>query len=137
MAQKRSVKLAESAWERRWRARIEGWRLSGQQQRAYCEANGIAVSSFSHWKGKLAKLDQLRAEAVGAAAGGAGDSPSSSAPAAVQWTEVCWPLASSGASGEGGGLELVLRRGWSVRLGPRFEAESLRRLLGVLEELGC
>jgi hypothetical protein len=40
-------------------------------------------------------------------------------------------------AGAGGGFEIVLPRGWSVRLGPRFEAESLRRLLGVLEERPC
>jgi hypothetical protein len=34
----------------------------------------------------------------------------------------------------GSEFEVVLPRGWSVRLGPRFEAEPLRRLLSVLEE---
>jgi hypothetical protein len=40
-----------------------------------------------------------------------------------------WPAAS--------GFEIVLSQGWSVRMGPQFEAEPLRRLLSVLEERSC
>jgi hypothetical protein len=137
MAQKGNAELVESVWERRWRERIEGWRRSGQRQQEYCQANGISVSSFSHWKGKLAKLDQLRKETAGKVAASGGVSKRSSEP--LRWSEVRMPMGAGRAemSQEGSGFEVVVASGWSVRLGPRFEAESLRRLLVVLKELSC
>lgn len=134
MAQEQTDSRAQSVWERRWRERIAAWRESGLTQQAFCQAQGISVSSFSHWKSELAKRDGSRPSPEGPAERAAAEK----SPSALRWTEVRWPAAGADvAVAESSGYEIVLPRGWSVRLGPRFEAESLRRLLAVLEERSC
>jgi hypothetical protein len=137
MAQKRKVNPVQSVWELQWRERIEAWRRSGQTQQEFCRAQGLSAGSFSHWKAELVRREGLRAS-VGAADAAAprGDRRERS-PEALSWSEVRWPAGAAEVAGDGGGFEIVLPRGWSVRLGPRFEAESLRRLLSVLEERPC
>ena len=128
-----------SVWEQRWRELVSAWRSSGQTQQEFCRVHGISASSFSGWKNKLAKRDQSRAGAssVGLVAVSA-EGGLTAASGMLGWTEVCWPLADPNTAVPGGaGFEIVLPRGWSVRLGPQFEAEPLRRLLSVLEERTC
>src|SRR5436305_1620435 len=82
-----------SPWEQRWRERVEAWRQSGQKQKEFCRAQGISVSSFSHWKCKLARRDAPRSEepaAPVAARRAVGAGQGSVSPA---WTEVQWPPA--------------------------------------------
>jgi hypothetical protein len=125
-----------SAWEQRWRARMEAWRSSGQSQSEFCRSHGIAIGSFSHWKGELARREQRRAAV---AAAGSSTQGGAEAGESLGWREVGWPApgAPIGLSSRSCDLELLLPRGWSIRLGPQFEAEALRRLLGVLEGLPC
>ena len=136
MAQKRKVNPVQSVWELQWRARIEAWRRSGQTQQEFCRAHGLSAGSFSHWKAELVRREGLRSSVRAADAGGVGGRRERS-PEALSWSEVRWSAGAAEVSGAGGGFEIVLPRGWSVRLGPRFEAESLRRLLSVLEERPC
>jgi hypothetical protein len=137
MAQKRNVTQEQSVWERRWRERMEAWRASGQTQQEFCQEHGFDACSFSRWKVELARRDQVRSLPTDLAV-----SPGrSSTSEALPWTEVQWPLATGAGAAEtaqaGSGFEIVLPRGWSVRLGPRFETEPLRRLLSVLDERSC
>lgn len=134
MARREEVGLVQSMWEQQWRERVEAWRGSGLTQRAFCQAHGVSPSSFSHWKHKLSQRDEERAQAL-TRVGGSAESAT-----AVSWTEVRWPAeAAQGVpvAQAGSGFEIVLPRGWSVRLGSRFEVEPLRRLLSVLEERSC
>lgn len=135
MAQERNGRQS-SVWEHRWRERLSAWHTSGQTQQEFCQSHGISVSSFSHWKGELAKRDQSRAQAAAGQVAASGDS-STALPGTLGWTEVRLPLVDGGAAGPGSTFEIFLPRGWSVRLGSQFEAEPLRRLLSVLEELSC
>ena len=138
MAQEQKVDQAQSVWELQWRERIEAWRRSGQTQQAFCRTHGLAAGSFSHWKTELVRRDDLRASArATATAVAAGDDGRERSPEALGWSEVLCPVASPAEVRDGAGFEVVLPGGWSVKLGPRFEAESLRRLLGVLEERSC
>lgn len=135
MAQERNGGQS-SVWEQRWRERLCAWRTSGQTQQEFCKAQGISISSFSHWKGELAKRDLSRAQAVSGPVA-TSDDTSTALPGTMGWTEVRLPLMGSGEARPGSMFEIVLPRGWSVRLGPQFEAEPLRRLLSVLEERSC
>jgi hypothetical protein len=137
MAQKRKVNLVQSVWELQWRERIEAWRRSGQTQQEFCRAHGLSVGSFSHWKAELVRREGQRASVRAADAVVPGGDRHEGSPEALSWSEVRWPAGAAEVAEDGGGFEIVLPRGWSVRLGPRFEAESLRRLLSVLEERPC
>jgi hypothetical protein len=137
MAQKRKGNPAQSVWEFQWRERMEAWRRSGQTQQEFCRIHGLSAGSFSHWKSELERRDGLRASFRGADAAAAGGDRRERSPEALSWNEVRWPAVVAEVAGDGAGFEIVLPRGWSVRLGPRFEAESLRRLLSVLEERSC
>ena len=138
MAQEPKVDQAQSVWELQWRERIEAWRRSGQTQQEFCRTHGLAAGSFSHWKSELVRRDDLRASAHAAAtAAAAGGAVRERSPEALGWSEVRWPAAGPDVVRDGAGFEIVLPGGRSVRLGARFETESLRRLLGVLEERSC
>jgi hypothetical protein len=137
MAQKRKVNPVQSVWELQWRERIEAWRRSGQTQQEFCRAHGLCAGSLSHWKAELVRREGLRASVRTANAAAPSGERRERSPEALSWNEVRWPAGVAEVAGAGGGFEIVLPRGWSVRLGPRFEAESLRRLLGVLEERPC
>jgi hypothetical protein len=135
MAQRK--KRPDAAQEQLWRERIELWRCSGQTQRQFCQAHGIAASSLSRWKIDLNQREL--AEAV-AASGRPSHDVSERTSEALSWTEVCLPAQRAtvvASVPDSGGFEVMLPWGWSVRLGPRFEAEALRRLLSVLEERSC
>ena len=140
MAQKRKVDPAPSVWELQWRERIEEWRRSGQRQQEFCRAHGLSAGSFSHWKAELVRRDGVQASVRAADAAAVGGDSQERSPEALRWSEVRWPAVGAEVVGQapaGMGFEIVLPRGWSVRLGPRFEADSLRRLLSVLEERSC
>ena len=136
MARKQKVNQAPSVWELHWRERIEAWRRSGQTQQEFCRAHGLASGSFSHWKAELVRREGLRAS-VRTADAATADGGGKRSPEALSWSEVHWPAVDTDVAGDGGGFEIVLPRGWSVRLGSRFESESLRRLLSILEERSC
>jgi|APSaa5957512622_1039677.scaffolds.fasta_scaffold49141_3 hypothetical protein len=36
-----------------WREIFSDWRRSGESQRAFCRREGISISSFGYWYGKL------------------------------------------------------------------------------------
>jgi hypothetical protein len=141
MAQKLSldrVKPEETVWEQRWRERIERWRQSGQSQAEFCQSQGISLTSLSHWKGELARRDQVRSSLRSTAPAAQTKEPQTSD---LGWQQVSWPggpvTEPSGSIGEAQRLELVLPGGWSIRMGAEFEEESLRRLLGVLGGRPC
>jgi hypothetical protein len=131
MAQKRDRKQEWQVQEQLWRERVEAWRGSGLTQVGFCLLHGISLASFSHWKSELVKRDRARASTATA------ESSRPESPEALGWTELRLPSARAAraeAWSDASGFEIVLPRGWSVRMGPQFEAEPLRRLLSVLEE---
>lgn len=129
-----------SPWELKWQERVEEWQRSGQRQSPFCRERGISVSSFSKWKCELLRRQRyLSASSEGLAAPGSAREADAGG---LSWTEVlCRQSAAEGrfasSASSGAGLELVLPSGWSIRLGPRFEAESLKRLLAVLGSGPC
>lgn len=140
MAQEQPNVRTQSVWERRWRDRIAAWRESGLSQQAFCRAHGLSESTLSHWKSELAKRDAVQAPPAIAGQGTASESAAAGSSGTLRWAEVRWPAVGAEKpepASASSGFEIVLPRGWSVRLGPGFEAESLRRLLTVLEERSC
>jgi transposase len=96
--------------ERQWRRWIEVWRASGLSVRAFCDRHGLSEPSFYGWRRVLTQR------------------------AADRLTFLPVHVAEDDRPAAGGVLELVLSRGRTVRVGPGFDAATLRALLRVLEE---
>lgn len=111
----------------RWARIIAEQRASGMTVARFCEARGIASSSFFPWKRRLAQ---------GAQAGGVGSSttavfveakvPAASAPADA-------PDAEGDRRGGVGGIAIELVRGRRVLVGRGFDRQLLRDVIEALE----
>jgi hypothetical protein len=101
--------------ERFWRRMLRQWRRSGLSIRAFCQRHHLSEPNFYAWRRTLADRD---ARAV----------------AFVPVQVLPEPLAPPPLSSAASGLELVLAAGRVLRIGPSFDAPTLRRLLALLEE---
>ena len=113
-----------------WAERVEQWQVSGLSQSEFCRRQGFAMSTFNR------KAAALVGKSVRP---GVAAEPSEEPP---HWLEVRMSGPRAGRVGQsagslGEGFEVALEGGWRVRLGPQFDADGLRRLLGVLESLPC
>jgi hypothetical protein len=107
--------------EQQWRRRFRQWRRSGLTGRDFCAAHGLSEPSFYAWRREIARRDQETPPATAAAA-----------PTAVfQELTLAPPAALPPA------IEVVLAHGRLLRIGPGFDADVLRRVLGVLEGPAC
>lgn len=93
-----------------WRARIERWQLSGQTAAVFAANEQVSVASLYHWRRRLR-----------------GDAEESPRPRFV-------PVKVTAAAGV---LEVVVDRGWVVRVGPDFDAAHLRAVVAALESPSC
>lgn len=98
--------------ERFWRRMLRQWRSSGLSVRAFCRSRGLSEPSFYSWRRVLAQR-------------------ATQPPAFVPVQVVA---EASPADTIVGGIELVLDGQRVVRIGPAFDALTLRRLLAVLQE---
>lgn len=96
--------------EQQWRRWIQNWRYSGLSVRAFCARHGLTPANFYAWRRELQRRN--------------------AAPPA--FVPVC--VVPDHGSARDGRVEVVLRGGRAVRVGPGFDAETLRQLLAVLEE---
>jgi len=106
-------KSGETETSQRWGRWIREWRSSGLSVRAFCKLHGLAEPSFYAWR-RL--LDRRQAQAV----------------AFVPVQVVPEERRISGSA-----LEVVLSGERMVRVAPGFDAQTLTRLLAVLEEKPC
>jgi len=100
-----------------WQRLVAGWPHSGLTQEAYCTRHGICVGSLQRWRRIFSEGAAPRPEVTAAA------------------TEFV-PVrlvgdASAPASPE---LTLVLSDGLRLEIGAQCRAETLKRVLGVLQE---
>lgn len=102
--------------EQFWRQIIRQWDNSGLTVREFCARHELSEPSFYAWKRTIAERHAKALTFV---------------PVRVVHDEI-EPDAASGVSGSG--LELVLRTGRRLRIGPGFDGPTLQRLLALLEE---
>jgi hypothetical protein len=101
--------------EQFWRQMVRQWRSSGLSIRDFCKDRHISEPSLYAWRRTIAQRDAEAARFV---------------PVQVIGEEK--PVAATDGSGHG--LELVLRAGRVLRIGPDFDEPTLQRLLPLLEE---
>jgi hypothetical protein len=104
-----------SSKERFWRQILRQWRRSGLSVRDFCAERDVSEPSFYAWRRTITERDAEAACFV----------PVHVIPDAAT---------TAGGAGSGSGLELVLGSGRLLRIGPGFDAATLRRLLALLEE---
>jgi hypothetical protein len=95
--------------EQQWRRWIESWRTSGLNVRDFCARHGLAQPSFYAWRRELQRREAEQ-------------------PAFVPVSVVGDDLPARG------GVEVVLRGGRTVRVGPGFDVTTLRQVVAALEE---
>ncbi len=104
-----------------WVERVARWRQSGQTKRAFAMANGLNLATFGHW---VRQVNTGRAAAaLSVSGGGVG--------AGRQFVEVVGVTPRAFDAGDR--IEVLLPCGAVVRVPVAFDADSLGRLLAVLE----
>lgn len=96
--------------EQQWRRWIHSWRASRLSVRAFCARHGLAQASFYAWRRELERRD-------------------AELPAFVP---VC--VVTDDVPPRDEHLDIVLRGGRMVPVGPGFDAATLRLVVAVLEE---
>ena len=114
------------AWNREERRKhVEDQAASGLSVQDYCFAHGLNTRSFCRWRQYLSAAPR----------GSVREPAESRAPALPAFAEVVvTSLEVPPAVAE---VEVVLRCGHRLRVGPDFHEESLRRLVALLESLPC
>ena len=100
-----------------WQRLVAGWPRSGLTQQAYCTRHGISVGSLQRWR---------RIFSEGAAPRRGVDV------AATEFVPV--RLVGDVPATPSTELTLVLSDGLRLEIGPECRAETLKRVLGVLQE---
>ena len=109
--------------EQFWRRTVEQWRRSGLSIRDFCRRHQLSEPNFYAWRRTLDERDRQQ--------------PADEAPRFVplQVLPEDEPETSTSTTDPAvSGLELLLDNGRVLRIGNAFDADTLRRLLPVLEE---
>lgn len=118
-----------------WVGLIDEWSASGLSLPAFCRRRGINFGTMSGWVYKpnhKDALEQARREA-GTVADSTEDTPAVQAFLPVRLRDAEPEHGGAGRSG----VEVVLGEGRRVVIGAGFDAETLRRVVAVLEDRTC
>jgi transposase-like protein len=122
MAKRLGVSRRRSAEE--WQQLLMELAESGESVERFCRRFGLHPPTLRWWRWKLADGE------------GATESRAAAASRPPQFTEIRWPEPVM-AGGRSVGFELRWSDGLTLRIPSEFDEGSLRRLLGVLEAVGC
>ena len=112
--------------ERYWRRVIGEAARSGMSIQRFCRERRLRKSQFYWWQRELKKREQARAFGSG--------NPSKATKDTGQATFAL--VSEDGGESASSGIELVLRDGRRLRIARGVDEETLRTVVGVLEE-GC
>lgn len=111
--------------EGHWRRHLERWQRSGLSIRNYCAAEGLAEHNFHAWKRTLAEREQPL--------GGRQRRRPRAKPAFVPVHVVAdAPSPTSAAT-----IDVILKSGIVLRVGPSCDPQHVRQLVAVLERPAC
>jgi transposase len=113
--------------ERLWRQRLQRWQRSGLTARAFCQREQLRESALYFWKREIARRDCEQPEQADTA-------PKHRARAArARFVPVTIAAAPTPTTT----VEIVLRAGRTVRVGPGFDPALLRAVVSALETQPC
>jgi transposase len=121
-----------SAKEQYWRDLIQRWHVSGLTVRVFCTEHHLSEPSFYSWRRTITLRDQPQQAGDACTQSTLGDEPAD-LPAFVPVRVVPSAVDATSPSTVAG-LELVIGSRRVVRVPPSFDADTLRRLLTILEE---
>jgi hypothetical protein len=109
------MRRARRATAEEWSARVAGWKASGLPGPDFAAREKLDVGQLRWWKWQLGKRKDHAASAI--------------VPVRIvhRVADRSKPV--------GGPIEIVLRTGHSIRVPVDFDEQTLRRALGVLDEL--
>jgi len=126
----------------RWRGHVEAWLDSGLAGAAYCRRHGLRAKSLYRWREVFAEEAAVGAGPgdrgvtgntprgpLGAEHGGSGDSPARGHALFAEVRVTPEPSA--------GGVTVLLPWARRVAVAPGFDADTLARVVRVLEALSC
>jgi len=96
-----------------WRGVVERWRRSGLSVAAFCRREDLAACSLHWWRQELKRRDSENSPFLPVQVAG---------------------VLSASSKNE---IEIVLTSGRRISIPPGFDAQTLRQVLGVLEEPAC
>jgi hypothetical protein len=150
---KKRIRHGDPQRQSYWEEVVRRWRKGGQSVRAFCRAEGLRESAFYFWRRELARRDHRAGKRVADAVNGVRPqarpaTPASRSPKRVSSrpgpTPSFLPVHLLGpASGCPGltetahGVEIILGKGRSVRVGAGFDRQTLADVLAVLEAQPC
>jgi hypothetical protein len=114
-----------------WAELIDEWHASGLSLPAFCERNGLNFGTMSGWVYKRTHKDALEEARREAGMGDDTLSADPFVPVRVLEAEPEWEGA--GRSG----IEVVIGAGRRIAVGAGFDAETLLRVVAVLEGRPC
>ena len=121
-----------------WVALIDQWRQSGLSLPEFCQRHGLSRGTMQNWvykPGLKRAVEEARRGIQGQVIDpGHGEGPSAPAPAPA-----FLPVRVSEGrdASDGSGVEIVIGVGRRVVVGAGFDAETLRRVVAVLEGRTC
>lgn len=119
-----------------WASLIEQWRHSGLSLPAFCQRHDLSRGTMQNWVYKPS-LRHAVEEARGRARPIDTPDPGSSPPSEPSPSFLPIRIAGAPQASENATIEVVLGPGRRVAVTPGFDAETLRRVLAVLEGRPC
>jgi hypothetical protein len=124
-----------------WATLIDQWRQSGLSLPAFCERHGLSRGTMQNWvyKPELKRaVDEARREAQGqATAPRPVEEPHTPATVAAFVPVRVVETAAGGEASDRSGVEVVIGTGRRIAVRAGFDAETLRRVVAVLEGRTC
>lgn len=103
-----------------WRDHWEAWAASGVSQRAYCARHGLSLAAFGYWRNRIREAPATPAPTF--------------VPVVIEPPAVPAPVPPSSVTA---GVEIRLRGGRVIAIGPEFDGAVLARVIRVLEQVPC
>jgi hypothetical protein len=127
----------------KWAALVDEWRQSGLKLPEFCRRQGLVLGTMQGWVYKpplkRAIENARRAERGKAGTSSVKSKPSAPVPAPaflpVRLAEVATTVSPELRNRDA--IEVVLRTGQRVVVGPGFDQETLRRVVAALESFPC